>query len=530
MQLNWNQYVKDTLAPALTHFAKFGGALPGPFVRYGLSVGDADPAACALRVEEVHGAWQRNRQHVKYGALITALIVDHGRASALVLDPAARRDARQEQRAAEERRFATVDELLRAAEAQRGYLRVVELEQIALATNAGFDVEDVRLRARLPIVQPLSALISRTIEPDRYKAIKLQLATLQEPNLYTFLTLPYGASSAQRTTAVAACTDRWQAARADERKSAAERLLQQAGTLDDAMNGSLSSYDGSMLQELKQAMTAKLHFLPNASSRRISPEEISSMAREAVGQRIPLELAQLLTYGLLAEHDFCIAHAERSSGRSSSPGPEQARPTPIVFEGRLRPVGEFVTWVRHLIDTDPRQALGVGCVLLIVAPLALQLLTAVFGGVLAFVPSILIAAVLLTVSYQGATFLVCSRVLRSVTSTGTLETYVQRDGTELVAYRDQPVPMQQFLNTHDVTSSAFVIAVGTTFALLLAPAAFSAARYGTLPQAGSVFAPVLELGIASVLFKLKLKSRIDHQWLLSRAVRLRFKALKRASA
>jgi hypothetical protein len=170
-----NDYRKRVLAPVL---ARGGPEASDPFELYDLPVADdlAD-ADVAARVDEVWGAWQRQRDHPKYRVLVALLVDGHAGRSAELLDGARRRTAAVRVRAEREQRDAARFELLDAAVsrlvARHGGVprdKVAGLEEVGAL--AGLDAAEVATRLRRHRVVATAAAAGPAVAAPRRRQIR----------------------------------------------------------------------------------------------------------------------------------------------------------------------------------------------------------------------------------------------------------------------------------------------------------------------------------------------------------------------
>lgn len=142
-------YLAETLGPY-----RDSANLPGLFERYLLDVDDADEVAIASRLDEVKRYWDKQTDHLRYGATVRALIEKHPEAKLTLGDPRERErlaeEVREKARERVEESARAVrewDELLKQMVDSAGGLDPVNRARLEkMAASTGIDAAEARAK------------------------------------------------------------------------------------------------------------------------------------------------------------------------------------------------------------------------------------------------------------------------------------------------------------------------------------------------------------------------------------------------
>ncbi len=173
-----NGYRKRVLAAVL---ARGGPEASDAFELYDLPpVPDLPDPAVAARLAEVWGAWQRQRDHPKYRALVAQLVAGHDTRCAELLDADRRRTAAARVRAQREQRDAARSELLDAAVrrlvARHGGVPADKVEGLhEIGALGGLSRAEVEVRLRRHRVLPAAPEPGPAVAPERRRQVRALL-------------------------------------------------------------------------------------------------------------------------------------------------------------------------------------------------------------------------------------------------------------------------------------------------------------------------------------------------------------------
>lgn len=234
-----NDYRKRVLAAI---DASGGPQASDPFAYYDLPLEKVEAmteAAVSAQIDAVWAFWQKQREHPKYGGLVTALLTAHEQLAPLLREAGSRRqlaeDARRFRAERDQNRFADLDAAIDRLVERFGGIPRGKLEGLRrFAAGAGLDSGATESRlSRHPVLDDVAPAAPRAVVPAAvYRQVRGDLDELGQlmgapppASLYDLIGLPPGASTpeVQAEREVAAARNR--ELRPDRRRALVDDLL-----------------------------------------------------------------------------------------------------------------------------------------------------------------------------------------------------------------------------------------------------------------------------------------------------------------
>lgn len=236
-----NAYRKEVLKPLLDRGEH---DVSDPFAVLGLDPSVDDDDLIRERVDDVVAFWRKEQSSPRYKGLVSSLLAQQDRISALLLDPTRRAETRDRVQGASEEAdaeaAARVDELLDALERRHGGIprdRIDRLRAIAAREGITDAQVDARLADRTLLavedddVEPVSPAVRRQVANLLAELARLDPDHGTHTTLYGFLGLPIGAGAAEVGARREAIDARNRQRRHDRLRTVVDELVALSDTL-----------------------------------------------------------------------------------------------------------------------------------------------------------------------------------------------------------------------------------------------------------------------------------------------------------
>lgn len=372
-----NGYRKRVLAAV----EKRGGPeTSDPFELYDLPIdaaadGELTDAYVAARIDEVWGAWQRQRDHPKYRVLVALLVEGHDQRSAELRRASSRRLAAVRVRAQREQRDSARYELLDAAVSrlvQRygGIPRdkIAGLDEVGAL--AGLDKAEVATRLRrhrvvdvTPDAAPDPGPRSPAISPQRRLQVRALLDEFgrltdvpSPPTLLALLGLEPTATPEQVRAGASAWRSRARELPPDRLRTVVDELLVHVGELVEPGRVAIETYLDAVAADVTDYLRPRVRAAVLVEDRIVADDHAHLLA-EAQDRGLDERRAAAVLVALAAELGTTIE--DTRTGRSASPSSSSSSPPAAAAPARSREWEEPLKAARAALRSGlPRQARG----------------------------------------------------------------------------------------------------------------------------------------------------------------------------
>ncbi|MEK6279159.1 MAG: hypothetical protein AABN95_02290 [Acidobacteriota bacterium] len=307
-------YQKKVLVPAVEEFKKSSGAiLPDIFERYALSIEVSDPNEIKQATGTVFAFWNQNIEHPKLGNLLRVLRTENKGSVQQLTDAPAREALREitrgERKKKQEKRFDNLDKAVKMLSA-KGYLSPEEKNTlITKFTAAGLSEQEILSRVNVPIQERVVAPPEQGLDPATRNKIGSNLATLNKTNLYEFLEIRRGVSSAELGKRHQELYAEWTKRKNDNKKISAMALL---GIVKDTLlkEGGLQKYEKALVWDVIDGeLRTQVEWA--AHDRRISRAEFGALVDDGIKLGLSQEQAAEAILWLAFEKGAVVESSER---------------------------------------------------------------------------------------------------------------------------------------------------------------------------------------------------------------------------
>lgn len=321
-----NAYRKEVLKPLLDRGEH---DVSDPFAVLGLDPSVDDEELIRARVDDVVAFWRKEQSSPRYKGLVSSLLAQQDRISALMLDPTRRAETRDRvqgaSEAADAEAAARVDELLDALERRHGGIprdRIDRLRAIAAREGITDAQVDARLADRTLLatedddVEPVSPAVRRQVANLLAELARLDPDHGTHTTLYGFLGLPIGADATEVGTRREAIDARNRQRRHDRLRTVVDELVALSQTL--LVSGDPRRYLAGIEADVRDRMRPAVETavllddkVGAAEAERLTREAVSAGIDPDAARDLVIEVARSLNapidVGTPAEYVVCAA-------------------------------------------------------------------------------------------------------------------------------------------------------------------------------------------------------------------------------
>jgi tetratricopeptide (TPR) repeat protein len=296
-----DSYQKTVLVPAAEEFKK-SGALPDIFERYALPLDVSDVNDIQQATGTVFAFWNKTIEHPKLGNMLRVLRNENKESVQQLVDAAAREALREvikdERKKRQEKRFSNLDKAVKLLSA-KGFLSPEEKNTlITKFKTAGLTEQEILSRVNVPIQERVVNPPEQGLDPATRKKIRSNLATLGKANLYEFLEIRRGISTAELGKRFQELNAEWAKRKNDNKKISANSLL---GIVQSTLlkEGGLEKYEKALVWDaIDDELMPQVEFA--ATDRRISRDEFEALVDHGIqvglGKKQAAEAIMWLAY------------------------------------------------------------------------------------------------------------------------------------------------------------------------------------------------------------------------------------------
>jgi len=313
----WNfdqdTYQKTVLVPAAEEFKK-SGTLPDIFERYALPLEVSDVNDIQQAAKTVFAFWNKTIEHPKLGNMLRVLRNENKESVQQLVDAAAREALREiikdERKKRQEKRFGNLDKAVKMASA-KGFLSPEEKNFLFTKFKAqGLTEQEILSRINVPVQERVVKPPEQGLDPATRQKIRSNLATLGKNNLYEFLEIRRGISTAEMERRYQELCAEWAKRKNDNKKISANTLL---GIIKSTLlnEGGLEKYERALVWDaIDDELRPQVEFA--ATDRRISREEFEALVDHGIQVGLSKKQAAEAIMWLAYEKGAVVETSERT--------------------------------------------------------------------------------------------------------------------------------------------------------------------------------------------------------------------------